>query len=616
VASGSIASTVVNSGRITGSTDSGVRLQEGGQVINNGTGAIYGVNTGVYIGGTAGDTNVVTNLGTISGATYAVYFEAGYTDLLTIDPGASFSGTVDGGNTIGSAFVSTLELASGATAGTLAGLGSKYVNFAQTTIDANATWTLGGSNTLVTRTALTNAGTLTLASATLTDSGALTNNGVILLDPSTLTAASLTGTGQTTIGASGKLETVAFSGSNALLKLDAPTSVAGTLTAFAQQQTIDLAGVLFNSVTYNAHQLQFTLSDGVTSGSIALTLANGGSVQAVSDGAGGAFITAVCFCAGARVATPNGEVPVEQLAVGDMVRTASGAIRPISWIGAGRVLATRGKRGPATPVIVRKGALADNVPHRDLRVTKGHALFIDGVLIPVEFLVNHRSIVWDDRAQEVAIYHIELSTHDVLLVDGAPAESYRDDGNRWLFQNANMGWALTPQEPCAPVLTGGPVVDTAWCRLLDRAGPRPGLPVTNDADLHLLVDGYRLDPAERVGEAYVFRLSALPSELRIASRAAAPDELGLARDPRLLGVALRQIKLWQGRHVRVIEADDTRLSQGFHAFEAGSGLRWTDGNALLPASLFEGVVGPCELELRVGCTTRYVASQDGVRAAA
>jgi hypothetical protein len=37
-------------------------------------------------------------------------------------------------------------------------------------------------------------------------------------------------------------------------------------------------------------------------------------------------------------------------------------------------------------VIVRKGAIADNVPHRNLRVTKSHGLYIDGVLIPAEFL--------------------------------------------------------------------------------------------------------------------------------------------------------------------------------------------------------------------------------------
>ena len=152
-------------------------------------------------------------------------------------------------------------------------------------------------------------------------------------------------------------------------------------------------------------------------------------------------------------------------------------------------MATRGRRGAATPVIVRRGALAENVPYRDLHITKAHSLFIDNVLIPVEFLVNHRSILWDDRAQEVAIYHIELATHDVLIANGAPAETYRDDGNRWLFQNANSGWGLPPQQPCAPVITGGALVDAIWHRLLDRAGPRLGFPLTDDADIHLLMEG-------------------------------------------------------------------------------------------------------------------------------
>ncbi len=79
----------------------------------------------------------------------------------------------------------------------------------------------------------------------------------------------------------------------------------------------------------------------------------------------------------------------------------------------------------------------------------------------------------------------------MLLANGAPAESYRDDGNRWLFHNANTGWDQPAKAPCAPVLTGGPVVDAVWQRLLERSGPRPGLPLTDDPDVHLLVDGVR-----------------------------------------------------------------------------------------------------------------------------
>lgn len=315
--------------------------------------------------------------------------------------------------------------------------------------------------------------------------------------------------------------------------------------------------------------------------------------------------TALCFCAGTQIATPSGKTAVERLAAGDLVLTHNGEVRPIAWVGLGRVLATRGQRSAATPVIIRKGALADNVPNHDLRVTKGHSIFIDDVLIPVEFLVNHRSILWDDRAQEVSLYHIELETHDVLIANGAPAESYRDDGNRWLFQNANSGWGLPPQRPCAPVLTGGPVVDAIWRRLLDGSDPRPGFVLTGDPDLHLVVDGDRLDPTSRHGEAYLFHVPARPGSARIRSRAGAPAELGFARDPRVLGVALRRISLSQGTRFETLASSDVSLTEGFHAFESDGGLRWTDGDAALPASLFEDFDGPMELVLHVGCTTQY-----------
>jgi hypothetical protein len=312
-----------------------------------------------------------------------------------------------------------------------------------------------------------------------------------------------------------------------------------------------------------------------------------------------------CFLAGTRIATPRGEVPVEQLVAGDTLSTNSGAAQPIVWIGTGRVLATRGRRNAATPVIVRKGAIADNVPYRDLRMTKGHSLFIDGALIPVEYLINHRTILFDDHAQEVSIYHIELAAHDVLIADGAPAESYRDDGNRWLFQNGNLGWEQEAKPPCAPVLTGGSSVDAVWRRLLERAGPRKAVPLTDEPDLHLMVGGERVDAIERREDTYVFRLTTKPRSVRLISRAAAPQELGLARDPRVLGVALRRLVLAQARRQQVIEADASTLADGFYPFEPEDGIRWTNGDATIPAELFSGMVGRGMLILHLGAATKY-----------
>jgi hypothetical protein len=166
------AGTVINAGTISGNTTAsggaGIALAQGGVVTNQAGGTIGG-----YAGIVALGASTVENAGTISGTT-AVSFSAGYTNSLIDDPGATFIGTVDGGNTIGGSYASTLELSSAAGTGTLSGLGTQFVNFAQTTIDAGATWALIGNETVSAGATLTNSGTLidsqiTLSSASLTN---------------------------------------------------------------------------------------------------------------------------------------------------------------------------------------------------------------------------------------------------------------------------------------------------------------------------------------------------------------------------------------------------------------------------------------------------------------
>jgi hypothetical protein len=155
-------------------------------------------------------------------------------------------------------------------------------------------------------------------------------------------------------------------------------------------------------------------------------------------------------------------------------------------------------------------------------------------------------------------------TFDVVLAEEPPAESYRDDGNRWLFQNANAGWHRSPQAPYAPVLTGGPVVDAVWERLLDRAGRNDLPPLTDEVDLQLIVDGKRVDGRGQIGVARIFRLPCHPKSVVIGSRAGAPAELGFARDPRCLGAARRRVTIRQGAKFMLVDADDERLTAGFH----------------------------------------------------
>jgi hypothetical protein len=63
----------------------------------------------------------------------------------------------------------------------------------------------------------------------------------------------------------------------------------------------------------------------------------------------------------------------------------------------------------------------------------------------------------------------------------------------------------------------------------------------------------------------------------------------------------------QGARFQKFEAGDKRLIEGFHAFEAVEGYRWTDGDALVPPEIFAGFAGPIEVVLHIGATAQYMA---------
>lgn len=183
-----------------------------------------------------------------------------------------------------------------------------------------------------------------------------------------------------------------------------------------------------------------------------------------------------CYCPGTLIATRTGEVPVEQLQVGDMVCTASGGMRRIRWIGRRSYAEEFVARNPALlPVRIRAHALGENMPRRDLLVSPSHAMFIEKVLVPASALVNGRSILKLTSPQSVDYIHIELDQHDLLLAEGTPSESYVEDGSRNIFQNVDDYYsrypAARPVPPvyCAPRVERGERLTEIWQRLSERA---------------------------------------------------------------------------------------------------------------------------------------------------
>lgn len=132
-----------------------------------------------------------------------------------------------------------------------------------------------------------------------------------------------------------------------------------------------------------------------------------------------------CFLTGTRILTPGGEVPVEELAIGALVDTLNGTL-PVKWIGRRRFRkAASSWHWSVAPIRVTRFALDDQYPTRDLYLSPKHCLFVDGVLVPAERLVNGRSIsqAKTDDSEVIEYFHIELETHEVVFAEGAPAET-------------------------------------------------------------------------------------------------------------------------------------------------------------------------------------------------
>lgn len=145
-----------------------------------------------------------------------------------------------------------------------------------------------------------------------------------------------------------------------------------------------------------------------------------------------------CFLAGSQIATPEGECAVEALAVGDAVLTEDGRAVAVKWIGRQTVFPAFGPAERLMPVRFAAGSLGGGLPHADLIVTADHGMLIDGVICHAGALVNGETITTVPLAEfgdRYTVYHIETEAHEIILANGAPAETFIDNVSRRCFDN-------------------------------------------------------------------------------------------------------------------------------------------------------------------------------------
>lgn len=142
-----------------------------------------------------------------------------------------------------------------------------------------------------------------------------------------------------------------------------------------------------------------------------------------------------CFTAGVRLATAKGQRPVEKLAVGDLVETADHGLQPVRWIGLRTLDAVDLAANPGLrPIRIRKGALGDRLPRRDLLVSPQHRMMVrstvaqalfgaDEVLVAAKHLLGLEGVETADDLAEVTYVHVLFDRHEVVYAEGAQSES-------------------------------------------------------------------------------------------------------------------------------------------------------------------------------------------------
>jgi hypothetical protein len=135
-----------------------------------------------------------------------------------------------------------------------------------------------------------------------------------------------------------------------------------------------------------------------------------------------------CFVEGTRIETPTGPIPVEQIAVGDLVLTLDHGFQPVVWHGVRQVPSA----GSMAAVRIPAGTFGD---HGALAVSPQHRLHFAGwraqlyagedeVLVKAIHLVRAGQLAQDHSGRPVTYHHLLFSRHQIICAEGLWSESY------------------------------------------------------------------------------------------------------------------------------------------------------------------------------------------------
>ncbi len=225
--------------------------------------------------------------------------------------------------------------------------------------------------------------------------------------------------------------------------LSNPTSGAGGFTITTPATSVP--GIIITTSNGSTSSSTFTITSQNIVGHIysntSVTFTSTGSVNLNSN-----TCPVVCYAKGTLILTKQGFVPIENIKAGHMVVTkgkilknkfikerANLEIEPVIWISKFKVINLNSK---SRPICIKKDALRENYPFKDLYVSPGHSLLLNGKMVLAKNIVNEKTIYQDNECDSVEYYHLECENHSAIFANGVLAESYLDLNNRDVFENS------------------------------------------------------------------------------------------------------------------------------------------------------------------------------------
>lgn len=145
--------------------------------------------------------------------------------------------------------------------------------------------------------------------------------------------------------------------------------------------------------------------------------------------------TIPCLTNGTLVQTQHGDVLVEDLCAGALLKTMDGTFKPLRKQLSTTVTAKQMHANPKLyPIRICAHALGNGLPKRDLLVSRQHRMLVespivkrmfaqDSVLIPAVKLLSLPGVYIERSLESVDYFHLLLDEHDVIYAEGAPTES-------------------------------------------------------------------------------------------------------------------------------------------------------------------------------------------------